>query len=247
MIKVVNESLNKLTEGGIYAMPIDKQNAVIAFEDKLNEIFNVDTISLTYDKADSDLELIPARGFASTEPWFRVTIYGLDDVIYNFMTNEYKIAANNHEIVINPYSDITIDGWNKKDAIDGVTLDYTDACEFDISDINNESNRIGKEIIDMIYNHYDELTVLLLDYANTEEEYAESLIENITDLPDENEKIAIQCLANIAKAAEVQTVDKESLRQAIHTIEDELAELNKAYIEIVTGNKLYKNVIRFDI
>lgn len=180
----VKESLIPITEGGIYPLNIDKDAAADAFEDKLRDIFQVDSISMEYDRSGIDLEVIPSRSWVDGEAYFRATIHGLEEVIYKLMSDKYKKLIDDDEIKINPYSDFAITGWRPTDYQDGVTLDaytHTFDNEEEYAALDAESDRIGKEIAKIIFSHYDELKNLLLDFVEDEdyddyEEYEESLI-----------------------------------------------------------------------
>lgn len=182
----VKESLIPVTEGGIYALNIDLEAAADAFEDKLRDIFQVDSISMEYDRSGIDLELIPARGWTGGDPYFRATIHGLEEVIYKLMNDKYKKLVDEDEVKINPYSDFAITGWKSTDYQDGVTLDaytHTFDNEEEYAALDAESDRIGKEIAKIIFSHYDELVSLLSEFVEYDEyeddelnDYEESLV-----------------------------------------------------------------------
>ena len=182
----LKESLIPVTEGGIYALNIDLEAAADAFEDKLRDIFQVDSISMEYDRSGIDLELIPARGWVNNDPYFRATIHGLEEVIYKLMDDKYKKLVDENEVKINPYSDFEITGWKPTDYQNGVTLDaytHTFDNEEEYAALDTESDRIGKEIAKIIFSHYDELVSLLSEFVEYDEyeddeldDYEESLI-----------------------------------------------------------------------
>ena len=121
-IEALDESLIPITEGGIYAVDLDN-GADEAFIKVVNEILggNVSEVD--------NLELIPALGFGGGgRYWYRAKIILDEETIVNFITDESTPEAKNlldsGDLIINSYSDISIDcSADKKYYIDGTTLD----------------------------------------------------------------------------------------------------------------------------
>ena len=101
-----DESLNTLTEGGIY--PVALVGGVDdAFLKVINEILGGDINEV------DNLELIPALGFGGAgRYWYKANITIDEDTIVNYISEENTPEAfkllNNETLIINPYSDIDI-------------------------------------------------------------------------------------------------------------------------------------------
>lgn len=187
-IEALDESLIPITEGGIYPVAL-YSGADEAFIKVVNEILggNVSEVD--------NLELIPALGFGGGgRYWYRAKIILDEDTIVNFITEESTPEAKNlldsGDLIINSYSDISIDcSADKEYYIDGTTLDTLNDSDANMEKLDNESIIIGEAIIAKLFESEDKIIKVLKEYEILDddyEDYDESLIP-IKEWYDEDE------------------------------------------------------------
>lgn len=186
-IESLNESLIPITEGGIY--PVDLDNgADEAFIKVVNEILggNVSEVD--------NLELIPALGFGGGgRYWYRAKIILDEETIVNFITDESTPEAKNlldsGDLIINPYSDISIDcSANKKEYVDGTTLDALNDSDANMEKLDNESIIIGEAIIAKLFESEDKIIKVLKEYEySDDDDYIDESLIPIQEYYDEDE------------------------------------------------------------
>lgn len=152
-----------LTEGGIYPVAM-VGGADDAFLKVINEILGGNITEV------NNLELIPALGFGgSGRYWYRASITLDEDTIVNFIseesTPEAKRLLDAETLVINPYSDISIDcSANSVQYQDGTTLDALNDSDADMKTLDNESDIIGNAIISKLVEAEDKIIEVLKKY-----------------------------------------------------------------------------------
>ena len=191
-----DESLNCLTEGGIYPVTLIG-GADDAFLKVINEILGGD-ISEVY-----NLELIPSLGFGSGgRYWYKACIVLDEDTVVNFITAEStpeaKRLLDNGSLIINPYSDINIDcSANNVQYHDGTTLDALNDSDADMKILDNESNIIGEAIISKLVEAEDKIIEVLKKYEDTDDEEDVDLYESLIPIEEENDEFSDDELASI--------------------------------------------------
>lgn len=186
-IESLNESLIPITEGGIYPVDLDS-GADEAFIKVVNEILggNVSEVD--------NLELIPALGFGGGgRYWYRAKIILDEETIVNFITDESTPEAKNlldsGDLIINPYSDISIDcSANKKEYVDGTTLDALNDSDANMEKLDNESIIIGEAIIAKLFESEDKIIKVLKEYEySDDDDYIDESLIPIQEYYDEDE------------------------------------------------------------
>lgn len=186
-IEALDESLIPITEGGIYPVAL-YSGADEAFIKVVNEILggNVSEVD--------NLELIPALGFGGGgRYWYRAKIILDEETIVNFITDESTPEAKNlldsGDLIINPYSDISIDcSANKKEYIDGTTLDALNDSDANMEKLDNESIIIGEAIIAKLFESEDKIIKVLKEYEySDDDDYIDESLIPIQEYYDEDE------------------------------------------------------------
>ena len=186
-IETLNESLKPVTEGGIYPVAL-VGGADDAFLKVVNEILGGNITEV------DNLELIPALGFGgSGRYWYRASITLDEDTIINFIseesTPEAKRLLDAETLVINPYSDISIDcSANSVQYQDGTTLDALSDSDVDMKTLDNESDAIGNAIISKLVEAEDKIIEVLKQYEDSDDEdYVDESLIPIKEWYDEDE------------------------------------------------------------
>ena len=186
-IETLNESLKPVTEGGIYPVAL-VGGADDAFLKVVNEILGGNITEV------DNLELIPALGFGgSGRYWYRASITLDEDTIINFIseesTPEAKRLLDAETLVINPYSDISIDcSANSVQYQDGTTLDALSDSDADMKTLDNESDAIGNAIISKLVEAEDKIIEVLKQYEDSDDEdYVDESLIPIKEWHDEDE------------------------------------------------------------
>ena len=186
-IEVLDESLIPITEGGIYPVAL-YSGADEAFIKVVNEILggNVSEVN--------NLELIPALGFGGGgRYWYRANIILDEETIVNFITEESTPEAKNlldsGDLIINSYSDISIDcSADKEYYIDGTTLDALNDSDANMEKLDNESIIIGEAIIAKLFESEDKIIKVLKEYEYSDnDDYIDESLIPIQEYYDEDE------------------------------------------------------------
>ena len=194
----LDESLIPITEGGIYPVAL-YSGADEAFIKVVNEILggNVSEVD--------NLELIPALGFGGGgRYWYRAKIILDEETIVNFITEESTPEAKNlldsGDLIINSYSDISIDcSADKKYYIDGTTLDALNDSDANMEKLDNESNIIGEAIIAKLFESEDKIIEVLKKYEDLDNDDEDYFEENLILIKEKNndEKVIYKDNINI--------------------------------------------------
>lgn len=178
---------NILTEGGIYPVPL-VGGADDAFLKIINEILGGEITEV------NKLELVPALGFGgSGRYWYKAHITLDEMTILNFIseesTPEAKRLLDNDTLIINPYSDISIDcSANSAGYIDGTTLDALNDSDANMKILNNESDIIGNAIITKLIEAEDKIIEVLKQYEDSDDDdYIDESLIPIKEWHDEDE------------------------------------------------------------
>lgn len=182
-IESLNESIKTLKEGGIYPVVL-VGGADEAFLDVVNEILGGEIVEV------NNLELIPSLGFGgSGRYWYRAAITLDEATIVNFIstesTPEAKRLLNNETLVINPYSDISIEcSANSAQYIDGTTLDALSDSDADMKVLDNESDSIGNAIITKLIEAEDKIIEVLKKYEDIDEDEFNHVDESLIPIQE---------------------------------------------------------------
>lgn len=236
----LNES-KKLTEGGIYPVGLN--------EDANEALKNIIDELIGGDNKVTNVELIPSLGFGGAgRYWYAAKIELDDNCIINYINEEetplaYKLLQND-ELIINIYSDISIDcSANKTDYYDGVTLDMLTSAEGNSKDLDKESYIIGDKIIDILYNNEEKILEVLKNYEeiDTDELEDEGLEESLIKIEekmtlDDYQRIIYDGLDNISALAESydgaeNDTNFEKLNLTFERIEEEIKFIKDKLLE----------------
>lgn len=171
----INEAL--LTEGGIYPVALEYEDAKDALEEKIKEILGEDV------KVDN-LELIPQKGWVDNTYWYKADI-GIGDLelVKKFLgedTPTLNKMVEDDRLIINMYSDISVRG---DDYESGLTIDWTIDEDYPVDEekAEAEADIVSDRIIAKLKEHQDEIVELLKDYEIIEDEY-----EDYDELEDDD-------------------------------------------------------------
>lgn len=164
----INEAL--LTEGGIYPVDLETEDATEALENKVEEILGA-PVKVT------DLELIPSIGWVDRTYWYRAEIgIGDLDLVKKFLgedTPTLNKMVEDDRLIINMYSDISVrSGHGEEGYESGLTLDWTIDEDYpvDIEIAEKETDIVSGKIIKVLMEHEAEIVEMLKGYEIPEEE-----------------------------------------------------------------------------
>lgn len=158
----IDESL--LTEGGIYPVNLETEDATDALEEKIEEILGAPVKV-------SNLEVIPSTGWVGDRHYYKADIgIGDLDIVKKFLgedTPTLNQMVKDDRLIINMYSDIEVRySYEIKGYESGLTIDWTIDEDYPVDEAKAEEEVeiVSNKIIKTLMEHEEELVEMLKDY-----------------------------------------------------------------------------------
>ena len=165
----IDESL--LTEGGIYPVNLETEDATEALEEKIQEVLG-EPVKVT------NLEVIPSIGWVGDRHYYKADIgIGDLDIIKKFLgedTPTLNQMVKDDRLIINMYSDIEVKySYDVEGYESGLTIDWTIDEDYPVDEekAEAEADIVSNKIIKVLMEHEEEFVEMLKDYEIFDDEY----------------------------------------------------------------------------
>jgi len=198
----------KLNESGIYPVRL-YGGASDAFLKIINEILNGNVVEV------NTLELIPSLGYSGGRYWYKANITLDEDTIVNFISNkdtpEAKRLLDNETLIINPYSDISIDcSANVIQYVNGVSLEALSDSDADMKALNNDAEFIGDKIIQLLISNEERILNVLKAYE-WDEDVFDDQYESVIPIQEEWDDVELASIYGGDTAQSQKDIAKDEL------------------------------------